>query len=148
MVSLSSSHSMLTVVTGIPHPLPHVLTYDRLFPIHWSFTTSISTVKKPTSFTQSVKDPKWCLAIDEELRVLHDNDIWSLQPLPLNKKLVGCKWVYKIKFNLDGTVQRYKAHLVAKGYSQIEGFDYRETFAPVVKLVTICLLLAVAYSMN
>lgn len=139
---------MLVASKGISHPLSNVLTYTRLSPSHRAFTTSISVVKEPTSFAQAVKDPKWRLVMDEELRALHDNKTWSFQPLPPNKKPISCKWVYKIKFKPDGTVERYKARLVAKGYSQIAGFDYRETFAPVAKLVTVRLLLVVASSMN
>lgn len=146
--SLPSSHSVLAAPKGIPHPLSQVLNYDRLSAAHRVFTTCISIVKEPTSFYQAVKDPKWRLAMDEELSALHDNNTWSLQDLPPNKNPVGCKWIYKIKFNPDGTVERYKARLVAKGYNQVEGFNYRETFAPVAKLVTVRLLLVVASSMN
>ena len=80
--------------------------------------------------------------MQQELAALKANGTWSLQPLPLGKKLVGCKWVYK--FKPDGTVERYKARLVAKGYSQIKGLDYCETFALVAKLATVRLLLVVA----
>ena len=59
-------------------------------------------------------------------------------------KPIKCKWVCKIKFNLDSTVEHHKARLVAKGYNQVEGLDYLETFAPVAKLVAICLLQVVA----
>lgn len=68
------------------------------------------------------------------------------QALPLRKKLIGCKWVYKIKFKFDGTVECCKAILVARGYNQVEGLDYHETFAPVVKLVTVHLLLVIVLS--
>lgn len=144
--SLPSSHSVLAAPKGILHPLSQVLNYDRLSAAHRVFTTCISIVKEPTSFHQAVKDPKWRLAMDEELSALHDNNTWSLQDFPPNKNPVGCKWIYKIKFNPAGTVERYKARLVAKGYNQVEGFNYRETFAPVAKLVTIRLLLVVASS--
>jgi len=107
--SLPSSHSVLATPKGILHPLSNVLNYDRLSFVHRAFTTFISAVKKPTSFHQAVKDPKWRLAMDEEL--------YALQDLPPNKNPVGCKWIYKIKFNPDGTVERYKARLVAKGLS-------------------------------
>lgn len=66
-------------------------------------------------------------------------------PLPPGKKPVGSCWVYKVKYKSDGPVDRYKARLVAQGYTQIEGLDYNETFALTAKLTTIrCLLTIVA----
>ncbi|RVX13335.1 putative mitochondrial protein [Vitis vinifera] len=84
--------------------------------------------------------------MQQELAALKANGIWSFQALPPRKKMIGCKWAYKIKFKFDGTVKCYKAILVARGYNQVEGLDYHETFAHVVKLVIIRLLLVIVLS--
>ena len=72
------------------------------------------------------------------------NQTWDLTPLPSRKKPIGCKWVYKVKYNADGTLDKYKARLVAKGFSRREGIDYEETFVPTTKMSTIRLVLAIS----
>ena len=72
------------------------------------------------------------------------NHTWSLVPLPPGHEAIGCRWVYKIKYNSDGSVEYYKAWLVAKGYTQVVGIDYKKTFSPTEKLTTLCCLLTIA----
>uniref|UniRef100_A0A2N9JBE9 Integrase catalytic domain-containing protein n=1 Tax=Fagus sylvatica TaxID=28930 RepID=A0A2N9JBE9_FAGSY len=99
---------------------------------------------EPTGFKEAVQDKKWRNAMDEEIKAIKKNDTWELTTLPHGKKAIGVKWVYKMKKNAKGEVERYKARLVVKGYSQQQGIDYDEVFAPVARLETIRLLIALA----
>ncbi|GAB2287196.1 Belongs to the helicase [Dionaea muscipula] len=82
----------------------------------------------------------------EEMKALVANQTLDLVSLPPGKKAIGCKWVYVVKVHLDGFVACLKAHLVAKGYAQVYGLDYRETFSPVVKMVSVRLLISLIAS--
>jgi len=86
--------------------------------------------------------------MEAELEALSTNNTWQLVPLPPGKKPIGCRWVYKIKHNNDDTIDHYKTRLVAKGYTQLEGLDFLDTFAHVAKLTTLRLLLALATTNN
>ena len=83
-------------------------------------------------------------AMKEELDALHKTGTWDLVDLPSGKSAIGCKWVYKIKTRSDGTVDRYKACLVARGFTQEHGIDFEETFAPVARLSSVRTLIAVS----
>jgi hypothetical protein len=99
---------------------------------------------EPTCFEQTVGNPKWDNAMDEEMAALDANATWELVVLPKDKKAIGCKWVYKVKHNADGSVNRYKARLVAKGYAQTYGIDYEETYSPVAKMTIVRAIIAMA----
>ena len=73
---------------------------------------------------------------------------WEVVDLPKGKKTVGCKWVLTIKYNADGTLERYKARLMEKGFAQTYGVDYSETFAPVAKLNTVRVLLSIIVNLD
>ena len=72
-----------------------------------------------------------------EYEALIRNDTWTLMSLPPDHKVLGCKWVFKVKLKPDGSLERYKVRLVAKGFQKTLGLDYFETFSPVVKPTTI-----------
>lgn len=72
------------------------------------------------------------------------NHTWQVVSLPTDKHPIGCKWVFKTKYRADGSIERHKACLVAKGYTQQEGVDFLDTFSPVAKLVTVKLLFSLA----
>jgi hypothetical protein len=95
-------------------------------------------------FEQVVGNPKWDNAMDEEMAALDANATWELVALPEDKKTIGCKWVYKVKHNVDGSVNRYNARLVAKGYAQTYGIDYEETYSLVAKMTTIRVIIVMA----
>ena len=78
----------------------------------------------------------------DEMTTLHDNDTGEMIPLLSGKSVVGCRWVSIVKYLSDGTVERYKACLVAKGYTQTYGIDYAETFSPMAKIGYVCLFLS------
>jgi len=102
------------------------------------------SVIEPTIVDEALSDDGWILAMQEELNQFHRNDVWDLVPKPRQKNIIRTKWVFRNKLNEQGEVVINKVRLVAQGYSQQEGIDYTETFAPVERLEKIRLLLSYA----
>ncbi|KAK3034855.1 hypothetical protein RJ639_032310 [Escallonia herrerae] len=94
----------------------------------------VSSGSEPHSYKTASHDPKWRAAMRAKIDALEANGTWTIKDLPPGKKSIGSKWVYKIKFNSDGSLERYKARVVVRGDTQVEGLDYTETFAPVAKM--------------
>ena len=93
--------------------------------------------EEPTTFEEAVQKGQWKEAMSEEHQSIMKNEVWEIVPRPKEKSVVTSKWVYKIKHAVDGSVDKYKARFVAKGFSQKEGEYYEETFAPVARYTSI-----------
>ena len=101
-------------------------------------------VVEPGSFEEAIKEDAWRNAMQEEIDAIEKNKTWQLVEKPNDKEAIGVKWVYKVKHNLNGSIQRTKARLVVKGYVQHHRIDYNETFAPVARLDSIRAIIALA----
>ncbi|KAG7587833.1 Retrotransposon Copia-like N-terminal [Arabidopsis suecica] len=137
-------HDMPTPSGTTAHPLSSVLDYSKLNGHYQEFILNISSESEPKNFLEAVKSEKWHGPMNEELQTCVNTGTFSVVSLPEGKRPIGCRWVYRIKHNADGTVDRYRARLVAKGFTQQEGVDYIDTFSPVAKLVTVKLFLDLA----
>ncbi|KAI5344630.1 hypothetical protein L3X38_012507 [Prunus dulcis] len=116
------------------YPIANHVSTEKLPEPLKAFVHQLSAIHIPTKVSEALKDPKWVQAIKEEMKALEKNQTWTLETIPRGKKTIGCRWVFTIKHNADGSIERYKARLVAKRYTQTYGIDYEETFAPVAKL--------------
>ncbi len=94
-----------------------ILTFDGFVAHHYAYMVRVIQEVEPACFEQAVGNPKWDNAMDEKMAALDANANWELVALPKDKKEIGCKWMYKVKHNADGSMSRYKARLVAKGYA-------------------------------
>jgi hypothetical protein len=103
---------------------------------------------EPELLSEAMYAPKWKHVMEEKFSALVKNGIWHLVPASQASNIIDYKWVYKVKRKGDCTIDRHKAHLVAKGFKQRYGIDYEDTFSPVVKVTTIWLVLSVVVSRN
>ena len=110
-------------------------------------TRTSSKVHEPLIYDEILNDPvhrnKWRKIIDEELGNLDLYQIWVYTSLLIRQKAIGCKWIFKVKYYLDGSIQRYKKRLVDQGFSQVHGIDYTKTFVPTIRHESLRIFLAI-----
>lgn len=125
------------------HSIDHSYTYKRLSPAHNAFLSSLDSTLEPQTFEEANQNSDWRQAMADELLALHENKTWFVVKLPYGKKAVGSRWIFKTKFHSDGKIERKKARLLARGFTQTYGVDYKETFASVAKMSTVRVLLSI-----
>ena len=103
--------------------------------------------EEPTCFEEAIQKKEWTDAMTEEYQSIIKNDVWEIVPRPKSKDVVSSKWLFKIK-HADGIIEKYKERFVAHGFSQKEGIDYEETFAPVARYTLIRTIIALASKMK
>lgn len=103
---------------------------------------NFSQIRAPIDHIVALKDPKWKQAIEEEIVALQHSHTWDLVDLPRGKKVAGCRPVYRVELKPNGTLDRFKACLVAKGYCHTYGLDYIDTFSLVAKLNLVRILVS------
>ncbi|CAL1377568.1 unnamed protein product [Linum trigynum] len=132
------------LASNVRYPLSNYVSYGNATPSFRAFLAAVTNNEEPKTWQKAILDARWRAAMRKEVAALEATHTWVLVPLPPGRRLIDCRWVFKIKYLPDGTIERFIARLVAKGYTQVEGVDYHDTFAPVAKLVTVRCLIAVA----
>lgn len=160
-ISISSDSSDITVIPLLSETNDLTLIADEPIPLRRSNRPNLGVLPQryvnlvknaePSTYKQALKcedKENWINAMNEEMKSLKSNNTWKVVPLPEGRKAIGCKWIYKIKHDANGEIVKYKARLVAQGFSQKYGVDYDEVFAPVVRQSTLRMFLTMAGSKN
>lgn len=123
-----------------------ILQHTHPCPLPQSLAVELSddVLHEPSSYSEAKSYSHWHSAMDDEYQALLQNQTWNLVPLASHVNVVGSKWVFKVKRQADGMVERHKARLVAKGYHQQHGVDFEETFSPMIKHSSIRTILSLA----
>ena len=140
------SSNILAYLNDYKHDISNFISYE--FCNHQSFVTSLYSVSIPTNWKLAREDSKWKEAMLEDMRALEKNRTWELVNLLQGKQPVRFKWGFTIKNTLEGKVERYKARLMAKGYTQTYGIDCDETFAPAAKMNLVRTLIYCAVNLD
>jgi hypothetical protein len=130
------------------HPISQFVSTSSLSPSLSCFISHLSSISIPKTVRDALSDSGWRQAMELEMKAKHQNGTWELVPLPPTKRTIGGKWVYTVKFDPNGLVERLKVRLVAKGYIQTYGTDYDETFSPVAKISSVRILITLAANLG
>ncbi|GJT96324.1 putative RNA-directed DNA polymerase [Tanacetum coccineum] len=143
-VNMPKKFSDYKLDNKVKYSIDEHVNYSNLSTENYNFSINLNKIVEPKSFDEASKDIRWVEAMNLEMEALNRNGTWVVTDLPVGRKSIGGKWVYKIKYQSNGEVDRFKARYVAKGYNQKEGIDYEETFSPIVKIVTVRCILSLA----
>ncbi|WKA13390.1 hypothetical protein VitviT2T_030692 [Vitis vinifera] len=110
--------------TKVKYPMSNYVSNHHLSKSNKSFVNQSSTIAIPNGVQEALVDPRWKAAMNVEMKSLQKNETWELVECPPGKKPVGCCWIYIVKYKADGSIERFKARLVTKGYTQTYGIDY------------------------
>ncbi|RDX84427.1 putative mitochondrial protein, partial [Mucuna pruriens] len=133
------------VIESLPFPTQDVQVQVQVQEVTPTQDVQVQEVTKPTlvleqvqmsELDEALKDENWVQVKKEEMETLEKNSTWEIVDRPKDKRVVGCRWIYTVKCKSDGTLEKYKTRLVAKGYTQTYGIDYEETFIHVAKINT------------
>ncbi|CAH9098391.1 unnamed protein product [Cuscuta epithymum] len=133
---------------AVVHPIQSVCSIDLLPKAHQAFLVKIEENQIPNSYEEAKDKKVWVDAVGDERGAMERNHTWDVEDLPKGRKAVTSRWVFTIKYKSNGDIERYKARLVARGFSQTYGKDYKDTFAPVAKLNTVRVVLSLASNLS
>jgi hypothetical protein len=120
-------------------PVTGLVPHDLYGQLHLAYNNS-----EPQSFAEAEKDAAWCAVMKAEMDAVEKNHTWELADLPRGHRTITLKWVFKLKRDVVGAIIKHKARLVARGFLQREGIDFDDAFAPVARMESMRLLLALA----
>jgi hypothetical protein len=132
---------------GVPEGTTRQVKKPKLFSSYTALMCNLLD-EEPTCFEEAIQKKEWADAMTEEYQSIIKNDVWEIVPRPKGKDVVSSKWLYKIKHVADGSIEKYKARFVARGFSQKEGINYEEKFAPVARYMLIRTIIALTAKMK
>ncbi|GKB13316.1 putative RNA-directed DNA polymerase [Tanacetum coccineum] len=126
------NEEVTTLEENVKYGIEKYVGYSKLNFEDYFFITQLNKHFEPKTFSEASKFPHWIDAMNQEMSALLRNGTWEIVDLPKDRKAIGSKWIYKIKYQSSGEIDRFKARLVAQGFGQKEGIDYEKTFSPVL----------------